>query len=639
MTAAATPPKSRWSWLWRLALAALLGGTAWSAYSWYRSRSTTSLPPPPSRTLRFLNTQPGVAYVGSERCGECHVAEATTYAEHPMGRSVRPASHMLPKQLKAAPSFEAAGLLHAVERHGDKVWHREALPGADPAVEIAAEVAFAIGSGQQGQSFLIHSDGRFYQSSISWYVGAKSWNLSPGYNQRHHHFNRTINESCLFCHCNEAHGKADTINAFEPKTLHLQPIGCERCHGPGALHVAAQENGSGEDNLARTIVNPRRLPPRLREAVCEQCHLQGESRIVRAGASVWSYRPGLPFDQFVSVFVTPPEGAGKHKAVSHVEQMHQSRCFQASEGRMGCISCHDPHVLPRESERVAWYRGRCLRCHEENSCRLALEERHAQSPADSCIDCHMPQGASANIAHTSITDHRIVRRPVKADDGAFGELPLIRFHFDPADASDPAVRRDLGLALGELAEASKEEAQRWRLAHQACLFLKPAVEYLPSDVAAWEALGQAQWRDHRPREALDSLDTALRHAPRRELALQNAALVALDFHDLKRSIAYWDRLLALNPDTWRGHAYRGQALALRQDWNRAVEACDSALRIDPFESQVRMLLIDCLIHQDQRRRARDEFKILMALHPPQPEEVRKWFNETMSRGKPAEPRP
>ena len=119
--------------------------------------------------------------------------------------------------------------------------------------------------------------------------------------------------------------------------------------------------------------------------------------------------------------------------------------------------------------------------------------------------------------------------------------------------------------------------------------------------------------------------------------MQTAAFVALDLKEAQRSIAYWDRVLAINPYTWQGHAYRGQALALRQQWGKAVDACDAALRLNPFETRIRMLLIDCLIHQDQRRRARDEFKILLALRPSRRDEMQKWFNEQMRLGKDAQP--
>ncbi len=559
-----------------------------------------------------------------------------TYAEHPMGRSVSPPNRWLPGQGKAANSFDASGLHYAVERRGDTVWHREALPrgGSTPAVEIAAEIASTIGSGQQGQSYIVNRDGRFYQSPISWLVSTGRWDLSPGYRSRSWHFNRIITESCLFCHCNEAHGEEGTLNAFEPKSLPLQAIGCERCHGPGQLHVAAHESGGGETGPDRTIVNPSRLTPQLREAVCEQCHLQGEARVVRAGVSMWSYRPGLPFEQFVTVFVTPPHSGGS-KSVSHVEQMHQSRCYQGSGGRLGCISCHDPHVLPAESQRVAWYRSRCLKCHQESACSLPVEERRQQTHADSCIECHLPRGDSSNIAHASITDHRIVRRPIPtAGDHTVAEGELVPFRFGRTGGGDLAVRRDLGLALVGMIELTQAEELRRRLAQQASLLLRPVVERQPEDVAAWESFGLALWKDKRPREALDTLEKVLHRAPRRELALQTAALVALDSNDAPRSIAYWDRVLAINPYSWQAHAFRGQALALRQQWGAAVAACDAALRLHPLDPNTRMLRIDCLIQQGQRERAREELEILLELRHAPPEQVRKWFDDLMNGGLP-----
>ena len=66
--------------------------------------------------------------------------------------------------------------------------------------------------------------------------------------------------------------------------------------------------------------------------------------IARIGTRSEDFRPGLEFYQFWSIFV--PATAGTNKFASQAEQMHESRCYRASQGRLGCISCHDPHVLP-----------------------------------------------------------------------------------------------------------------------------------------------------------------------------------------------------------------------------------------------------------------------------------------------------
>ena len=71
-----------------------------------------------------------------------------------------------------------------------------------------------------------------------------------------------------------------TLNRYRPPVFQGHEIGCERCHGPGELHVAHPEIIGGRD---MTIVNPASLAPSLRDAVCEQCHLQGEKRVLRRG--------------------------------------------------------------------------------------------------------------------------------------------------------------------------------------------------------------------------------------------------------------------------------------------------------------------------------------------------------------------
>jgi hypothetical protein len=626
------PPRRTSRALLLLGLTAITAGSVWGTYAWYQGRpSLPPAPPPPARLPKLLNTRPGVGYVGSARCAECHAAEAATYAEHPMGRSVSPADKWLPAQHQAVPSFEASGLHYAIERRDGKVFHREFVASATgpPPIEDRAEIAFAVGSGRQGQSFLVNRDGRLFQSPISWFVGRKAWGLSPGFTRRNQHFSRTITESCLFCHVNEVRPQPDTINQFVPAAVRLEPIGCERCHGPGELHLAAQQRGDRASGGDRTIVNPRRLASRLREAVCEQCHLQGETRITRAGKALSDYRPGLPLDEFVTVFVRPPDHADSRKAVSHVQQMHLSRCFRASGGEMGCISCHDPHVLPSERERVSWYRGRCLSCHQDHGCSLPVDERRRRNAADSCIDCHMPRGDSSNIAHTSITDHRIVRRSSSdAPEQDAADLVLVPFHSGVV-AEEARVRRDLGLALVEMIERASPEARQRQLARQAADLLRPAIERVPEDVAALEALAQALRKDKRLRESLTSLDQALQRAPRRELALGTAALAALEVGETERSITYWRRLLDINPFDWQGHAYLGQALALRKQWAEAVDTCRRALDCNPFEPRTRMLLIDCLAHRGQRASARAEFDKLLTLRPPEPEKLRKWFDEVM----------
>ncbi len=174
-------------------------------------------------------------------------------------------------------------------------------------------------------------------------------------------------------------------------------IGCERCHGPGELHVAQPHDVADGPN----IVNPRDLTPVLREDVCQQCHLLGQKTIDRRGHQLADYRPGLSLAEFVTVFSRPSNRQEGHTNGDHVEQMSRSRCFRASDGALGCISCHDPHRLPPEKSKGAYYEARCLACHADRGCALPALDRAERGNEHDCIACHMPR---ADVRHPPSRD-------------------------------------------------------------------------------------------------------------------------------------------------------------------------------------------------------------------------------------------
>jgi hypothetical protein len=187
------------------------------------------------------------------------------------------------------------------------------------------------------------------------YTQKQRWDLSPGYEKGSIHFDRPIDPNCLFCHSNRVQPVALSVKRYEDPVFLGHAIGCERCHGPGELHARRQELAGGRD---LTIVKPRHLDPVLRGNVCEQCHLVGDQRVERLGRTAFDYRLGLPLTEFfVDHGRTTDEG---QELVGQVVQIKASRCFRASQGRLGCISCHDPDEVPdpekrsRTSARNAW---------------------------------------------------------------------------------------------------------------------------------------------------------------------------------------------------------------------------------------------------------------------------------------------
>jgi predicted CXXCH cytochrome family protein len=352
---------------------------------------------------RYRNTSLSVAYVGDEACARCHAEIARDFREHPMGRSMTTAAGATSEVNGVV--FEVADLVYSVLQHDGHVFHRESRrAGNDPEASMTeAEVKYVLGSGTRGQSFLVERAGGLYQSPIGWYAREPHWGLSPRYEIHNLHFDRPITKGCLFCHANRFE-----LVAGQAPVFHGLAIGCERCHGPGELHVRQPELVDGVD---LTIVNPADLePPALRESVCEQCHLQGFSRTSPPGRSQFDYRPGLPLEDFLTVSFGRGDPVAALRSVGHVEQMRLSRCYEQSGGALGCISCHDPHRRPKPEERVAHYRDRCLRCHAKLPCSLARDERLARNPADDCTGCHMPRSrTTVDIAHTSTTLHTVPR--------------------------------------------------------------------------------------------------------------------------------------------------------------------------------------------------------------------------------------
>src|SRR5262249_57597529 len=156
------------------------------------------------------------------------------------------------------------------------------------------EVDYVIGSGTRGHSYLADRDGHLFQTPISWYSQKGAWGLSPGFDAERVR-GRAIKPDCLYCHANRTRPVADTVNAYQKPPFAGHAIGCERCHGPGELHVKERTQRATAGGLIdHTIVHPGKLTPALRDSVCRQCHLAGEVRVLRPGRGINDFRPRLP---------------------------------------------------------------------------------------------------------------------------------------------------------------------------------------------------------------------------------------------------------------------------------------------------------------------------------------------------------
>ncbi|HXD89262.1 MAG TPA: hypothetical protein VN641_22410 [Urbifossiella sp.] len=623
-----TPPSESRAFPQIALAAAALVGIGLLGFFWWRSQPgevpvarTDSDDPRLAYTGPFLNVHPDVQEVGSAVCARCHEKIAHAYDHHPMGQSSFPVADRAIGNLAdgGRADFDALGSHFRIDRAGKRLTATEARVGANgqPIYETTTDIAVAIGSGAKGQSFLTLQDGFVSQSPVSWFAQKHLWDVSPGFPPQLH-AGRPIEAACLFCHVNRVAAAPGTMNRFEEPVFRGGfAIGCERCHGPGGEHVRRHESGTAPPGIDYSIVNPARLEPALREAVCQQCHLSGETRVLRAGRQFADFRPGLPLESVIRVLVRDHRGENR-KAVNHVEQMMASKCYSGSQGALGCITCHDPHEKKPLVERVEHYRAACLKCHD---CSTPLEARTAGGTANKCVACHMPRFTAGDIVHSASTDHRIMLRIDKSPGKSprlQKSLPLVFFPARPPDWQSQAEARDFAIGLVHLALQGR--VSRSQAARDALPLLERAIAAAPGDAAAWSAKSHASQFLGRNSEALAAAKTVLTLSPDDEAGLAQLAALATVLKQPDLAIQSWRGAVKRNPVDAGYRQNLAVLLAEAGDWPAARMEAEAAMRLDPARSFARTVLA-----AGDATNGEAKFRIVEELAPANLPDLRRWF--------------
>lgn len=509
---------------------------------------------------RVMKADEPATYVGNEACAKCHAAIARRYAQTPMAQS----SGVVTDEMATGEFVhQASGVRYRITKDKGAVWLEYQRSGA-AALQGRRQLHYFIGSNAAGRSFLLALDRFLFQAPVTWYAQANKWDASPGYEaDRELRLNRPIDANCLYCHTSQAQPIFGTLNRYAEPPFKQAGISCERCHGPGSLHIAGKAK----------MVNPASLEAARRDSVCAQCHLSGAARVELPRRRLAFYRPGERLSDYVSYFVFEQAGAGL-KVNSHVENLAESSCWQKSAGRMSCLSCHEPHSVPAEQERTAYFRGKCLTCHQSAS--LPANERHT-ARAD-CISCHMPKAGTVDGGHGVMTNHSIQREPrspVNAASGLTADRRLMAFAGFESDA------RSLGLAYAELAlqgGAALHRNEARRLLQEALPAYTADAELLTRLAFLYQAQGDLE-------RALKLYEMALRAEPERVpqcvIATVNAGSIHASRGNLNRAMTLWQDALNRNP------GLREAALNLATSWQsqgqtrKAEEFIQHLLRFDP----------------------------------------------------------
>lgn len=376
----------------------------------------------PKAEPTFRNLGDSATYVGIQACKGCHSDKHATFLETGMGMSF----HKAEKQYSKANFI---GIKPVYDKKLDlyyfPYWQNESLyiqefrlNGRDTIHNRREKITHIVGSGQHTNSHFWTDGEHLYQAPLTFYTQKGIWDLPPGYEEFNTRFNRKIDIECMSCHTGMPKTKDGSVNIFEKLPL---GIDCERCHGPGSLHVQEKSNGMIVDTRKQTdwsIVNPKRLPWKLQVDICQRCHLQGNN-VLKPGKKFTDFRPGMHLDSIFTVYMPTYKGDAAFVMAGHAERFQMSACFKSSnKGDLNkynaninftCINCHNPHVSVKKTNQDR-FNQTCVSCHQPKTkkskhegCGLSAAMRGSRT----CVNCHMPSSDTRDIPHVSIHDHYI----------------------------------------------------------------------------------------------------------------------------------------------------------------------------------------------------------------------------------------
>jgi len=568
--------------------------------------AAVATPVPPRAESKFQNAAVDVDYVGSQRCVTCHADQHATWKTSSHAKSMtRVTSADEPPDAKF--EHRKSGRVYEVARVESSLHHRESMVLKDGTVVPLSDhpLEYLVGSGRFSRTYLVELDGSLIESPITWYAQRQAWDMSPGYDHSiHRSFRRRATHSCLLCH-------AGLVEPVEPRGFTFPhnelSIGCERCHGPGSQHVAGHTEPTAEPTAELpgdrpadlTIVNPSRLDRPLAEAICQQCHLQGDVKVTVRGRRPGDFRPGLPLSDERIEFRLVGSGP-EMTVVGHVDQLRESRCYQ-QDNRLSCVTCHDPHDPHRPQDaitRARYAKTRCLQCHGADDCGETPAARAAtRHLADSCAECHMPE-VDTDIPHIAFTHHRIAVHESstakksgdsKIGPAADGELKTIQ---DLSRFS--SAERDRMLGLGYYRLHFQRPWQHAQFLVRAEGLLRRAAREIHGDSVLDAARAEIAWEAKQvaaaDRGASQVLDAEHVDAATRAVALHVKVQVLMQRGELARAIPLLEELTTTRRDPldW---ALLGHCRSRTGKLPEAIAAFEKVLTIAPGQGSIHRALV------------------------------------------------
>ncbi len=508
-------------------------------------------------------------------CAKCHADITRRYLQTPHAAA---SGDALAKLIPGVFTQPAAGVTYTVNaQDGEAFLHFS--DAHNPELHGTHRLDSYLGSGHLGVTYLYSTDNYLFESPVAYYTHLARYDMKPGLaGLAEGAPSIPVDATCLRCHMSGvAAPDPGTHNRYTGPAFRTGGVTCESCHGDASAHVRTAGKAP--------VVNPAKLTAERRDSVCINCHLEGDVSVEKNHRTALDFRPGDAISQYLSYFVYADAGANA-RSVSEVEQFALSRCKRTTGDNMSCANCHDPHSVPSASERVSYYRAKCLTCHGSGAQGIAFAAAHHPENPD-CTSCHMPKGAAEDIPHVAWTDHRILARPnaapelLPASPDAPGSRRLL-----PVFSPD-ATSRDLALAVySAVANGHTEDGA------QAYALLNQAVKKDSDDVQALNALGTLTNMKGDGTEAGRLFSSVLALDPKNRPAAVNLAVLKARSGDLAEARALLQRVFDRNQDLPPIAANLAAIDCLQGDAAAARATLETALRFNPGSRDLRQRLAE-----------------------------------------------
>ena len=570
--------------------------------------------------ILYLNTAKDVRFVGKEKCYSCHGAISNDYKHAEMAHSfeILTPKIIVEKYPQAKPVYdEKNNYYYRMFKKDDKYFQEEYRLDEKGNVihRIVKEAEYSVGSGNNLRMYFFEVNGMFYQLPLTWNAYKQTWVLSPGYKENKNlRFSRFAAKKCMNCHSAYLKEKPNSIDRFEkPFVL---GIGCERCHGPGELHIKEKNNSLGKIPAnALTIVNPTKLSHKRQLSICMQCHLEGKAWVLQNEDGWFDFRAGELLSNNRSVYYPKVTKTEAIEVGDSPQRLMLSKCFTESKGKLVCFTCHNVHKSIKTFS-IQHYNDKCLSCHKTEKLNTIKVFKHNESL--NCVSCHMNRTGISNTLHgVSLTDHWIRKYAYKSVINwdiirHIEKQPTIEL-VPEIDKNDNSKDMRKGIAY---LEYYKEYDHRTVYLDSAITYLEKGIKQNSESGRAFFVLGEVYYEKQRFQAAVRNINTAIKIHPDYSEAYFLLGRIYRRTGQFDLAVKAFIKCTQLKPQQASYLEMLGISLFENKEFNKAEKIFSKSLIIDNNNPYVFFTLGNIYaLAYNKAEQAIDYYKKALALDP------------------------